>query len=197
MRSLFGSQVEPDILIQRTIRDSAQRALITDRLTRLLRRQHALSASQPDDFRIHTPEQLTQTLTNITAILTLAVGSIVAISLVVGGIGMMNMMLVSVTERTRDIGIGKAVGATRRHIWWQCLLEAVVLSLGGGLIGIALGYGLGTMVASLLPGFPAVQVPWWVVGSACGFAALVGIVFGMVPTAKAARLDPIVALRYA
>ena len=108
----------------------------------------------------------------------------------------MNIMLVSVTERTREIGICKAIGAKRHHILLQFLIEAVVLSLLGGVIGIILGYGLGMLAAMSMPGFPPANVPLWAVGVAFGFSAFVGILFGIIPAAKAANLDPIDALRY-
>jgi putative ABC transport system permease protein len=114
----------------------------------------------------------------------------------VGGIGIMNIMLVSVTERTREIGILKALGATRRDILVQFLAEAGLLALLGGLIGIALGWLAGKGVAALIPNFPPASVPVWVVLAAAGFSALVGIVFGIMPASKAAGLDPIEALRY-
>jgi putative ABC transport system permease protein len=122
---------------------------------------------------------------------------IVGISLLVGGIGIMNIMLVSVTERTREIGICKAIGAKRHHILLQFLLEALVLCLLGGIIGLIFGYGIGALAASLIPGFPAdAYTPWWAIVLALGFSAFVGVVFGMLPAAKAANLDPISSLRY-
>ena len=108
----------------------------------------------------------------------------------------MNIMLVSVTERTREIGILKALGATRQDILLQFLIEAMTLCLLGGAVGVALGYGLGAMVSAMLPGFPEAHVPLWAFGLSFGFCAAVGIIFGIVPAAKAAQLDPIDALRY-
>ena len=121
---------------------------------------------------------------------------IVGISLLVGGIGIMNIMLVSVTERTREIGICKAIGAKRHHILLQFLLEALVLCLLGGIVGLVIGYGLGALAASFIPGFPAAHTPWWAVALALGFSAGVGVAFGILPAAKAANLDPISSLRY-
>ena len=128
---------------------------------------------------------------------TAVVGGVVSIALLVGGIGIMNIMLVSVTERTREIGVRKAVGARRQDVLLQFLIEAVTLSLLGGCLGLALGYGLGTGIAKILPGdWPPAHVPLWAVGLAFGFSALVGIFFGIYPAGKASRLDPIEALRY-
>jgi putative ABC transport system permease protein len=127
---------------------------------------------------------------------TVVMAGIVSISLLVGGIGIMNIMLVSVTERTREIGICKAIGAKRYHILLQFLLEALVLCVIGGLVGLVIGYGIGALAASFIPGFPEAHTPWWAVALALGFSAVVGVVFGILPAAKAANLDPISSLRY-
>ncbi len=132
----------------------------------------------------------------IDSVLPVVRGSIFGVSLLVGGIGIMNIMLVSVTERTREIGISKALGAKRHHILLQFLIEATVLSVLGGAVGVVIGYALGFGVAKMIPGFPDAVVPWWAVLLAFGFSTVVGIVFGLMPAAKAARLDPIEALRY-
>jgi putative ABC transport system permease protein len=126
---------------------------------------------------------------------TAVLAGIVGISLLVGGIGIMNVMLVSVTERTREIGLRKAVGARRRDILLQFLTEAVSLSLVGGGLGIALGYGFCSL-ASLHPQMVDVVVPWWAVVLGFGISATTGVVFGLVPAAKAALLNPIDALRH-
>ncbi|MDQ3239583.1 MAG: ABC transporter permease [bacterium] len=145
-----------------------------------------------DDFTVTTQKETLNTIQGILGVLSLALGGIAAISLVVGGIGIMNIMLVSVTERTKEIGLRKAVGAPPSAILWQFLIEAVVLSIMGGIIGIALGY-LGSAIMS---NFIATEVPMWAVLLAFGFSAFVGIVFGVAPAIRASRLDPIVALRY-
>ncbi len=131
------------------------------------------------------------------ATLSWLLGATAAISLIVGGIGIMNIMLVSVTERTREIGIAKALGAPRRFIMLQFLIEAMVLAAIGGLIGMIFGFALAYGVAAVIPGdFPPPAVPWWAVTGACLFSLLIGMVFGILPASKAANLTPIDALRY-
>lgn len=145
-----------------------------------------------DDFTIMTQEQLLSSVTQILGFITIALGGIAAISLIVGGVGISNIMLVSVTERTREIGLRKAVGAKPSDILGQFLTEAVILSLSGGVVGLTLGY-LGSIALSTLI---QTTIPLWSVALALGFSSAVGIVFGVAPAYRASRLDPIVALRY-
>ncbi len=145
-----------------------------------------------DDFTISTQAQTLSTISQITNVLTLALGGIAAISLLVGGIGIMNIMLVSVTERTREIGLRKAMGAKPAEIRNQFLIEAVTLSGLGGIVGIILGI----LVSLLIGRFLTTDVTWWSVALSFGFSTLVGVVFGVIPAIRAARLDPIQALRY-
>ena len=145
-----------------------------------------------DDFNLQTQDTALSTVTNITNILSLALGGIAGISLLVGGIGVANIMLVSVTERTREIGLRKALGARRQDILTQFLLEAVILSVSGGLIGIAFGLGASLIVARLLVS----TVTPWSIFLAFSFSVMVGVVFGMAPAIKASKLSPIEALRY-
>lgn len=145
-----------------------------------------------EDFTVQTQEQALSTISQITGVLTLALGGIAAISLLVGGIGVMNIMLVSVTERTREIGLRKALGAKSSDIRNQFLIEAMTLSGFGGIIGILLGIGISLIVNI----FFTTQVTWWSVALSFGFSMLVGIVFGVTPAIRAAKLDPIQALRY-
>jgi len=147
---------------------------------------------EADEFTASSQEQLLGTVNQILGVLTLALGGIAAISLVVGGVGIMNIMLVSVTERTREIGLRKAVGAQGSDILLQFLIEAVILSLSGGVIGIALGVGGSWLLSSYI----TTTVTPWSVLIAVTVSALVGIVFGVAPAAKAAQKDPIDALRY-
>ncbi len=166
----------------------------TKAVTRLLRQRHQLTDDQPDDFRIYNRAELAQTSEESARVFTWLLGSIASVSLLVGGIGIMNIMLVSVTERTREIGIRMALGARPRDVLWQFLLEALLLSCVGGVFGILVGLGGASAVAkfSQLP----VEVTPASVLLACLFAGLVGVFFGMHPARKAARLRPIDALRY-
>ena len=196
MRSLNGPQTDADIGIQLTVASGVDRDGVSRRIARLLRRAHGLRPGQADDFQIQSPDQISEAFEQIATTATVVAGSIVGISLLVGGIGIMNIMLVSVTERTREIGILKALGATRRDILMQFLVEALALALLGGGVGLAMGFGLGAAVAGLAPGFPSAVVPLWAVALALGFSALVGVAFGLLPATRAANLDPIEALRY-
>jgi len=195
-RRLMGASRDLDIQIQLLVDDISRQDEVKERIRRVLRQEHGLRPGQPDDFKVQTPEQLTESFNTVINAITAVMAGIVGISLLVGGIGIMNIMLVSVTERTREIGILKALGATRQDILLQFLIEALALCMIGGLIGVAAGYGLGALVATMLPGFPPAHVPLWAVGLSFGFCAAVGVLFGIIPAAKAAQLDPIEALRY-
>jgi len=163
-------------------------------LRAILRARHGLAASQSDDFTIFDQSQMVETVAAVTGTFTVLLGSIAAISLVVGGIGIMNIMLVSVTERTREIGIRKAVGAKRRDILAQFLAEAVVLSLLGGVVGILAGYAVAQVIATLL-GTRALVTPGSVV-MGLSVSIGMGLFFGTYPASRAASLHPIEALRY-
>lgn len=161
--------------------------IVQDKATKILKKRLS-----EDEFTVQSQEQTLSTISQITGVLSLALGGIAAISLVVGGIGIMNIMLVSVTERTREIGLRKALGARPADIRNQFLIEAITLSGLGGIIGIALGIGISFIIGR----FFTTTVPWWSVLLSFGFSALVGIVFGVAPAMRAAKLDPITALRY-
>lgn len=163
-------------------------------ITTLLRRRHRLAANVEDDFSVRNLTALMATMKETTGTITLFLGSIAAISLVVGGIGIMNIMLVSVTERTREIGIRKALGATFHNILLQFLIEAMVISVAGGVIGICLGVA-GARVISYVAGWNTVISPVAVL-VAFGVAVVTGLFFGIYPARKAARLNPTEALRY-
>jgi len=160
----------------------------------LLRRRHRIQPGQPDDFFVRNVAQLLEARSKSQRTMAFLLAAVAGVSLVVGGIGIMNIMLVSVTERTREIGLRMAVGAEGRDILVQFVTEAVVLSLLGGLIGVGLGVG-GSLLASRTAGWPLVFAPWSV-AVAMGFSACVGIFFGFYPALEAARLDPIEALRH-
>ncbi|MEK6674717.1 MAG: ABC transporter permease [Planctomycetota bacterium] len=161
----------------------------------ILRQRHGLKPEQRNDFGFFKQDEMLKEFHKVEKVATGILGGIVSISLLVGGIGIMNVMLVSVTERTREIGLRKSVGARRRDILSQFLTEAVVLSTIGGAIGIGLGYAIG-FVASMHPSMVPVKVPIWSVALALGFSAGVGIFFGIIPAFKAAILHPIDALRH-
>jgi putative ABC transport system permease protein len=164
-------------------------------ITTVLRRRHHLSPDQPNDFRIASQDEVLREFNKLSTVATSVLTGIVGVSLLVGGIGVMNVMLVSVTERTREIGLRKALGARRRDILLQFLTEAAVLSTSGGLVGVGLGYAV-VGVMALHPDMVDVAVPLWAVGLAVGFSMMVGVVFGLLPAFKAAILQPIDALRY-
>ncbi len=166
----------------------------TAEITAVLREQHRLIPGDDDDFMVRTQEDMASMRTGMTETMTGLLAGIAGVSLVVGGIGIMNIMLVSVTERTREIGLRMAVGAKGRDVLFQFLVEAVVLSLVGGLFGVALGFGLSEAVTRFLE-WPT-AVPADAVALAVGFAAATGIFFGFYPARKAARLDPIESLRF-
>src|SRR5689334_8608798 len=163
-------------------------------IQRILRRQHRIRQGAPDDFQIRNQSDILTTTQETTQVMTYLLSGIAAVSLLVGGIGITNIMLVSVTERTREIGIRKALGATRWNILLQFLIEAVVLCILGGVIGIALGAG-GAVVMSQVAGWTT-RVSSTAIVMAFAFSAFVGVAFGVWPARRAAVLDPIIALRY-
>ena len=192
MRRLTGDTTLRTVDVQVASDDQMNAA--QEQVESLLRQRHRLRQDQANDFNILNQAELAQTAGNITKVLTLLLGAIASVSLVVGGIGIMNIMLVSVTERTREIGIRLAIGAQGRDVLWQFLLEAVLLSCLGGVIGIGIGVG-GARLVTVVSGFQTF-VSSSSVAFAFGFSAAIGIFFGFYPARKAARLDPIDALRY-
>jgi putative ABC transport system permease protein len=160
----------------------------------VLRQRRRLSPGTPDNFDIVTEDEVLQFTEQVTGPMAIVLTVLSSIALMVGGIGLMAIQLVSVTERTREIGVRKALGATRRDILWQFLIEASTLTGLGGVLGVAGGLGLGAL-ASAISGFPAAYSPLYS-AIAVVFSGGIGIAFGLVPAMKAARLDPIEALRH-
>lgn len=192
MKQLFGLDYLHEIDIQAT--DNAALEKLQEATTAVLRRRHRLVEGVPDDFHIHNQAEILETASEVSRTFTILLGSIAGISLLVGGIGIMNIMLVTVTERTREIGVRKAIGAKNRDILLQFLIEAIVLSGFGGIIGVALGIGAAQMIAKWTE-FVTVARPSSIL-LALSFSAAVGIFFGYYPARRAALLDPIEALRY-
>jgi putative ABC transport system permease protein len=175
-------------------REGVTQARALDDVERIMRVRHRLKLDDPDDFDLLTQDQFLKLWDRISQATFFALIVISSIALMVGGIGVMAIMSISVTERTREIGVRKAIGARRGEILFQFLTEAALLTLVGGLLGIALGAGIGWAV-HYFSGFP-ISLPWWSFALGIGFSASVGIFFGMYPAVKASRLDPIEALRY-
>ena len=160
----------------------------------IMRIRHNLKLDQPDDFDLVTQDAALKVWDQVSQATFLALIVISSIALMVGGIGVMAIMMISVTERTREIGVRKALGARRREILWQFLIEAAFLTSAGGVLGIIFGSSIG-LIVHWASGFP-VSLPWWSFAIGIGFSASVGIFFGLFPAVKASRLDPIEALRY-
>lgn len=165
-----------------------------DEITQVMRLRRGVPADKPNDFSVSTQEDLMDMYRKITSAIYMVMVIISSIGLLVGGVGVMNIMLVSVTERTREIGIRKAIGARRKDILWQFLIEAMTLSGTGGILGIIIGLLLGKLVSAVSPLPAAVSLFWIILGFS--FAVSVGLIFGIYPAYRAAKLDPIVSLRY-
>jgi putative ABC transport system permease protein len=175
-------------------RDGVSREAAMREVETALRIRHRLKLNQPSDFDVATQDMAMKFFDQATSAIYLALVVISSIALMVGGIGVMAIMMISVTERTREIGVRKALGARRREILWQFLLEAVVLTSVGGILGVLIGAGVGLSVRAFTP-LP-VSMPWWSFAIGFGFSGGVGIFFGLFPAFRASRLDPIEALRY-
>ena len=191
-RRIAGNTDISRILV--SARDGVETGKVQRDIEFLLRERRNIVTGREDDFSVRDMKQIVQATTATTTMLTGLLGAVAAVSLLVGGIGIMNIMLVSVTERTREIGIRLAIGALERQVLSQFLIEAVVLSLMGGLVGILLGLGLAALATRALQVPFVLNVP--IVMIAFGFSALVGVIFGYFPARRAARLDPIEALRH-
>jgi putative ABC transport system permease protein len=195
-QSIIGNNTRPQLSITVALRDLNRMDETRSQLRAVMRHAHRLKDEERDDFEIESADQVAKTFDKISTSVTLVMGGVVGVALLVGGIGIMNIMLVSVRERTREIGICKAIGARSHDILLQFLIEAVTLSLLGGLLGLVIGCGMGVAIAGIIPDFPPVVVPWWAVALSVLFSGTVGVVFGVVPASQAAKLDPIDALRY-
>ena len=188
----FGTQGSISIPIEAVSKESMPAAKDETRV--VMRVRHRLKPNQEDDFALESSESLTDFWKQISQAIFMTASGLVALSLVVGGIVIMNIMLVSVTERTREIGIRKALGAKRRHVLWQFLIEAITLSTLGGIIGVLLGWLLCAVIQAVTPIPAALSLPSVVLALIIVF--MVGLIFGIYPANRAARLDPIEALRY-
>jgi putative ABC transport system permease protein len=192
MRRIAGNQDVRTINI--AVAPGAATSEVQAAIEQLMRERRRIQPGEDDDFSVMDTKEISSMLTGITGVMTGMLSAVAAVSLLVGGIGIMNIMLVSVTERTREIGIRLAIGATERQVLTQFLVEAVVLSLFGGLIGIIAGLGLAYGGSSFM------RVPfapdWAVILMAFAFSALIGILFGFFPARRAARLNPIQALQH-
>lgn len=175
-------------------KEGATREEAMQEVETIMRIRHGLTADKPNDFDLVTSDAILAVWDQISAAILLSLVVISSIALMVGGIGVMAIMTISVTERTREIGVRKAIGARRREILVQFLIEAAVLTSVGGILGVLMGSAIGLLV-NLVSGFP-VSLPWWSFALGLGFSATIGIFFGMLPAWRASRLDPIEALRY-
>ena len=167
-------------------------------ITSILHARHGISSGQEDDFQIMSQESMTEAVSSITGVLTIFLGGIAAISLLVGGIGIMNIMLVSVVERTKEIGLRKAVGARNNDILMQFMVESLIIGLAGGLLGVVLSYGLAAVIKNIAAASNYDLKPVITFGSiliAVGFSVAVGLIFGIYPASRASKLEPVEALR--
>jgi len=192
--NMLGRGESRSAMVAAVPREGVPRETAMSEVEQVMRIRHSLRLDEPNDFDLVTQDAILNIWERISSATFLALVVLSSIALMVGGIGVMSIMTISVTERTREIGVRKALGARRREILWQFLLEAIFLTLAGGVLGIGCGASIGVGV-HWLSGFP-VSLPWWSFAIGVGFSAGVGLFFGMVPAIRASRLDPIEALRY-
>ncbi len=196
---IFGSENMKKLVLAFQMRPGSDIDLAKDQVEEILRSRHRLKKGEKNDFRILAQEEIMKTISSVLMNITMIMGAVVGIALLVGGIGIMNIMLVSVTERTREIGVRKSIGARRIDVMAQFLIEAIVLSALGGAVGVLGGYLLANLARLGMKRFvdlPPVHTPFWAIALAFSFCAFLGILFGIYPAAKASKLDPIEALRY-
>jgi putative ABC transport system permease protein len=189
---VYGKNRSVNITVQSLTADLFEAA--REKAVQIMRRERRLAPEQEDDFEIFSNQSVVDQVSSLTGTVRIAAIAICFISLLVGGIGITNIMIVSVTERTREIGVRMAIGARRRHILLQFSLEAVLLSVAGGIMGLGFGLGIAALVSALFP-IPAAP-PLWAVIAALAMSSSTGLVFGIYPAWRASRLDPIEALRY-
>jgi len=189
---ITGNQYVSSIAVEAA--NSSDLTAVTDSITALLMKRHGITETSKEDFNILNQTSLSSTLSSITTILTYLLASIASISLLVGGIGIMNMMLTTVTERTKEIGLRKAIGAKRRDISMQFLAEAIALTFTGGIVGVLIGWGIAHIIT--LTGLLTTSVTAYSVILSVGVSVLIGLIFGYFPARRAAALNPIEALRY-
>ncbi|WJG11196.1 ABC transporter permease [Aliiglaciecola sp. LCG003] len=196
IRSLNGSKATDNVEIMFRPKAGIDLEVVKQQMLQILRNRHKIEEGDGDHFEFVTAEKTKEQFDSVLQSVTLVASGIVAISLLVGGIGIMNIMLVSVTERTKEIGIAKALGASSNFILFQFLIEALVLSLLGGVVGIILGYLLAGFITVFMPGSPDVIIPFWAIMLSFGFTTAIGVFFGLAPAVKASKLVPVEALRY-
>ena len=189
--SAYGKRRTVSINVQAKDQESVDKAM--EEVTRVMRQRRQLGPTDDNNFEIATNESMAKALNDLSNVITAATFGVCLLSLIVGGIGILNIMLVSVTERTREIGVRKALGARRRRILTQFATEATVLALVGGVIGIVIGFGLAFLGRWTLGLYT--EVPVWAVLLSLGMSSGVGLIFGIYPAARAARLDPVEAMR--
>ena len=197
--TIWGADNMKRLILAFQMKNGADLDLVREQVTEILRTRHHLKKEQKDDFRILAQEEILKLISTALTTTSAVMGGVVGIALLVGGIGIMNIMLVSVTERTREIGIRKSIGARRKDVMMQFLVEAIALSALGGGVGVAGGYLLAQvarMALARLVELPPVHTPLWAIVIAFTFCAFLGVIFGVYPAAKASKLDPIEALRY-
>lgn len=193
---MTGGDTKPDLTITFNVDDADNLTATKDRITALMRSLHRLKPGARDDFVVESSASLAQSFHDISNVVTLVISAIVGISLMVSGVGIMNIMLVSVTERTREIGIAKALGAPVSYIRLQFLLEASIVAGAGGIAGILIGDAAAWLLSAMIPGMPGPELSLWITAAAFMFSVATGVGFGYLPATRASRLAPIEALRH-